>query len=303
MGDSLFGLSTESRTIIDHYLQWTRLACDGLKRGVHLDAASHQVGNILQETYTKDELKDILSGHTALLLHSLDARIEKFAGSSAELLRAVLRDADRQRVTIKVDVDAVLNAAAAASAAPATSAATATTTTTAGAAATSLLLDHERQLLSGPCGRLAPLTVADAEGEAIRQLAEAKEEIHRLQEKVRCLADAYAQVMSMRSVDTTTLLSMSDALQLRNVAAAAAGKKEQDEALNQSVDELRMALASARLELNTRLNQSTQYQDMKRILTHKNKQIRTLRAHLAEYDPAFLQKDNDDGDMIVEEDD
>ncbi|ESL08051.1 hypothetical protein TRSC58_04254 [Trypanosoma rangeli SC58] len=298
MSDALFGLSAESRTIIDQYVQWTRLACDGLKRGVHMDAASHQVGNILQETYTRDELKDILSGHTAVLLHSLDARIEKFAGSSAELLRAVLRDADRQRVTIKVDVNAVLNAAAAA-----TSAATAATTTTAGAAATSLLLDHERQLISGPCGRLAPLTVADAEGEAIQQLAEAKEEIRRLQEKVRRLADAYAEVVSMRSVDTEKLLSMPDALRSRNVAAVVAGKKDQDEGLQQSVDELRTALASAKLELNTRLNQSTQYQDMKSILTQKNKQIRTLRAHLAQYDPAFFQNDDDGDEMIVEEGD
>ncbi|RNF21896.1 uncharacterized protein Tco025E_03226 [Trypanosoma conorhini] len=294
MGDALFGLSAESRSVLDRYLQWARLACDGLKRGVHLDAANHQVGNVLQETYTREELKEILRGHTAVLLHSLEARVEKFAGTSAELLCAVLRDADRQRVTIEVDVNAVLSASA--NAAPA-----ATATATTGAASTGLLLDHERQLLSGPRGRLAPLTVADADGEASRQLAEGKEEIRRLQEKVHRLTDAYAQVMNTRSVDTEKLLSMHDALQSRD--AAAARQREQEEGVHQSVEELRTALAAARRELNTRLNQSTQYQEVKKILAHKNEQIRMLRAQLARYDPAFLQTGDGADDTIVEEDD
>ncbi|KAF8275916.1 hypothetical protein TcYC6_0013760 [Trypanosoma cruzi] len=285
MTDALFGLSSESRTILDRYLQWTRLACDGLKRGVHLDAFNHQVGNIIQETYTRDELKDIISAHTEVLLHSLDARMEGFAAASAELLCAVLRDADRQRVTIGVDANAVLSAATATASAAMV-----------GTTATGLLLDHERKVLGGPRGRLAPLTVADADVEASRQLTEAKEEIRRLQEKVHHLSDAYAQVMNTR-----------DALNSHEAEATASQmavhQKEQDEGSCQTVEELRVALAAAKQELNARLNQSTQYREVKKILAQKNEQIRKLRAHLAQFDPAFLQNDDGGGDTIVEQDD
>ncbi|KEG06149.1 leucine zipper transcription factor-like 1, partial [Trypanosoma grayi] len=149
MGDNLYGLSAQSRAILDSYQQWARLAYDSLKRSASFDASNHQVGNVLQETYTRDELKDILSGHTAVLLHSLDTRMEQFTASSASLLLAVLRDADRQRTTIEIDANDVLSSS------PAAAAAVASAGTSGAAAAAAmgqsggglLLEEHGRQLL------------------------------------------------------------------------------------------------------------------------------------------------------------
>lgn len=285
MNDALFGFSNESRAILEGYLHWSRLACESLKRGVSLDASSHQAGNLLQETYALGELKTILSGHAALVLHSLDARMEKFVASSAEVLRAVLREADRQRVAIDVDVNALLRGDGAA-------------TTNAGG----LLAGPERQLLGGPRGRLVPLTVADMDGEAHRQLAESGEEIRRLREKVHRLTDLYAQAMNVRSVDTEGVLSTRD--DVFRATGAEASHKGEDEHTHQTVEQLRAELAVARRELSVRLNQSTQYQQLKSILAKKNEQIKTLRARLAVCDPAFLNNDDGIGDStFIEEGD
>lgn len=255
MTDVLLGLSADSRTILDCYLRWSSLARENLRRGVSFDASSHNAGNLLRETYTLDELKEILNGHTAVLLHSLDARVERFVASSAELLRGVLGDADRQRVAIKVDASALLDGPA------------------------SLLSGHERQLLAGPRGRLAPLTVADVGGEARRQLEESGEEMRRLREKLHDIANHHGQAAGTRAGDA-------------GVSSLT------------TVDGLRAELAAAKKELNTRLNHSTQYQQLKGILAKKNEQIKALRARLALHDPEFL-RDGEAvaGDIVVDEDD
>jgi leucine zipper transcription factor-like protein 1 len=277
--DPLSGLTSESRAIIDNFFRWSKLSLDKFKRDLTVEASAFQSGNLWRPTYTKDEVTQMLNGQLAMLLGVVDTQVESTAAASAELIRAVLRQADLQRLTLTVDTMAVLN----------------------NAGGVNAMGEHGRQLMSGPTGRLAPLTLAEAGGEAARQLAEANAEVRRLQGKLQQVTDAYTQVMSGRSSDTANLLSMQDAMNDKERLAAelAARCQGQDPTLLSAVQALRSEVAEAKRELATRLNQSTQYQQVKQLLAQRNQQIKSMRQELATYNPAYRQQADD----IAAEDD
>ncbi|EPY33706.1 hypothetical protein STCU_02060 [Strigomonas culicis] len=203
----------------------------------------------------------------------VDTQMESTAAAAAELMRAVLREADLQRLVLKVDSMAVLT----------------------NAGGVNAMGHHGRQLLSGPSSRLAPITMADAGGEAARQLAEANAEVRRLREKLHQVTDAYTKVMNSRSADTEHLLSMQEKMNDRERLAAelAVRCQGQDGNLQAAVHQLRTEVADAKRELATRLNQSTQYQQVKKLLAQRNDQIKDLRARLARFDPSFRASNDD----------
>lgn len=277
--DPLSGLTSESRNVIDGFFRWSRLSLDKFKRDLTVEAGAFQSGNLWRESYAKAEVAQMLNGQLALLLGVVDTQMEGTTAASAELMRAVLREADRQRLVLSIDATTVLN----------------------NAGGVNAMGEHGRQLMSGPTGRLVPLTLAEAGGEAARQLAEANAEVRRLQSKLQQVTDAYTQVMSGRSSDTANLLSMQDAMNDKERLAAELARRcqGQDPSLTAAVEGLRAEVAEAKRELATRLNQSTQYQQVKQLLAQRNEQLRALRQRLAAYDPSFGHRTDD----IAAEDD
>ncbi|KAG5511154.1 hypothetical protein JKF63_07096 [Porcisia hertigi] len=277
--DPLSGLTSESRNVIDNFFRWSRLSLDKFSRDLRVEASAFQSGNLWRENYTNAEVSQMLNGQLALLLGVVDTQMEGTTAASAELIRAVLREADLQRLTLSIDTTAVLN----------------------NAGGVHAMGEHGRQLMSGPAGRLAPLTLQEAGGEAARQLAEANAEVRRLQAKLQRVTDAYTQVMGSRSSDTAHLLSMQDAMNDKERIATELSRRCQgeDPSLKSAVQELRAEVAEARRELATRLNQSTQYQQVKQLLAQRNEQLKEMRGRLAAYDPLFANN----GDDIAPEDD
>ncbi|KAK7198020.1 hypothetical protein NESM_000757400 [Novymonas esmeraldas] len=277
--DPMGGLTSESRTVVDSFFRWSRLSLDKFKRDLTVEASAFQSGNVWRETYTKAEVAQMLSGQLALLLGVVDTQMEGTTAASAELMRAVLREADLQRLVLHVDATAVLN----------------------NAGGVNAMGEHGRQLLSGPTGRLAPLTLAEAGGEAARQLSEANAEVRRLQAKLQQVTDAYTQVMGGRSSDTANLLSMQDAMNDKERLATELARRcsGQDPSLSAAVQGLRAEVAEAKRELATRLNQSTQYQQVKQLLAQRNAELKAMRQRLAAFDPSFAQRVDD----IAAEDD
>ncbi|GET85886.1 hypothetical protein, conserved [Leishmania tarentolae] len=265
--DPLAGLTAESRNVIDNFFRWSRLSLDKFKRDLTVEASAFQSGYLWREDFTKEVVAQMLNGQLALMLGLVDTQMESTTATSAELMRAVLREADRQRLTLDIDVKSVLN----------------------NAGGVNAMGEHGRQLLSGPTGRLAPLTVEAASGEVAQQLAEANAEVKRLQAKLQQVTDAYTRVMKGRSSDTENLLSMQDAMNDKERLAAELARRcqGQDPSLTATVQELRAEVAEAKRELATRLHQSTQYQQVKQLLAQRNQQLKVMRQRLAAYDPSF----------------
>lgn len=265
-GDALAGLTAPSRAVVDQYLKWSRLSLNRFKRELDAEATAYRAGAVSSvQTYSGTDVARMLEGQVALLVGLAESQTTSAAAAAASLLKSVLREADRHRVPLEVDAAAVLG-------------------NTGGVAA---MGEHGRKLLGGPGGRLAPLSLADANGEAARQLAEADAEILRLRRKLQEVTDAYTAVMAGRTGDTDRLLSMRDnvAEAERRAAELAARAQGQGGNLQQEVALLRQEVSEARRELSTRLNQSTQFQQVKKMLTQRNEQVKLLKHHLAQYNP------------------
>lgn len=273
MSDPYAGLTSESRTIIDSFFRWAKLSLDKFKRDLGVESSAYQSGNLLRPTYTRDEVVLMLNGQMTMLQGLVDTQMDGTTAASAELMRAVLREADRQRLVLQLDATAVLN----------------------NIGGVNAMGEHGRRLLGGPTGRLAPITLAEAGGEAARQLEEANNEVQRLRGKLQEITDAYTQVMSNRSSDTANLLSMRDAMDSKEQLANELARRceGQDQTLQAAVQSLRAEVAEAKRELSTRLNQSTQYQQVKQLLAQRNQQLKEMRQRLCAYDSSYRQQNDD----------
>ena len=75
-------------------------------------------------------------------------------------------------------------------------------------------------------------------------------------------------------------------------------KQDQD-----TIRALRKEIAQLNKDMSAKLNQSTQFINMKKILTEKNSQVKELRKRLMMYDPTFAASFGGDDDLIEEDSD
>jgi leucine zipper transcription factor-like protein 1 len=252
MSDVLAGLSNESKAILDSYLSWAKIRHDKFGRDLEFEATTFRSGNLLSQTFNKAEVEAVLQGQLHVLVHSLEKQHQFITNSSAELCRTVLLEADRNRIPLNINgVECLQNATA-----------------------VSAMEQHEQRLLGGPKGKLAPLTSIETGGEAGRQLAEANEMIRTLNEKVRRLTDQYTQLMQSRS--------SADAAVAQSSVQYGASVEDQ-----QLMAELRSELSQTQNDLQQKVNNTPQFQQLKKMIGDKNAQLKALRARLAVCDPTY----------------
>lgn len=252
MADVLSGLSNESKSILDAYLHWAKIRNDKFARDLEFEANTFREGNLLTQTYNRAEVEAVLRGQLDVLVHSLEKQHQFITNSSAELCRSVLHEADRNRIPLNINaVECLQNATA-----------------------VSAMEMHEQRLLGGPKGKLAPLTSVDTGGEAGRQLAEANEVIRALNEKVRRLTEQYTLLMQERSSFTSATFTSQESYSM-------------SAADQQTLAALRSELAQSQSDLELKVNNTPQVQQLKKMLGDKNAQIKSLRERLARCDPTF----------------
>jgi leucine zipper transcription factor-like protein 1 len=252
MNDVLTGLSNESKSILDAYLNWAKIRNDKFARDLEFEANTFREGNLLTQTYNRAEVETVLRGQLSVLVHSLEKQHQFITNSSAELCRSILHEADRNRIPLNINaVECLQNATA-----------------------VSAMEMHEQRLLGGPKGKLAPLTSIDTGGEAGRQLGEANDVIRALNEKVRRLTEQYTLLMQERSNYTSANFASQESY----------GGSAEDQ---QTLAALRSELAQSQSDLELKVNSTPQVQQLKKMLNEKNAQIKSLRERLTRCDPSF----------------
>jgi leucine zipper transcription factor-like protein 1 len=260
---SIEGLSSESRVVLDAYHRWARVRQESFSRELAFEADSFAAGNLLQVSFNRHEVEEILRGQLGVLSASVAKHMQLMEDASADLCSAILYEADVHRMPISVDAASVLSKAVGSDA-------------------------LEKKLVGGPKGKLAPLTAVETGGEAGRQLGVASDEIRRLNEKVKQLTVQLSNVMSDKSQVTSEMLALRDQLQRnqqmidQQSANAAVGVYD-----SAALEQLRAEVAKSNAEMSNRLSQTTQYRQIKSVIEKKNREIRELRSLLSRYDPAY----------------
>ena len=272
--DLYAGLTNESRAILEAYLQWGRLRLEKFSRDLSYETQAYADGNLLQASYSPGDVTQVLRGQVSMINASLEKQLAFVNHASAALMRAVLYEADRHRIPLEVNAPEVLG----------------------NTGAQTAVEQHEQRLVGGPRGKLAPLSAVDMGGEAGRQLAEANDEIRRLNDKVRKMTDQLTSVMNEKSGLVSEIHGLKDQLVKTNQAlelSADSGNAGGGDSAG-VIQQLRAEVAAANKELVMRVNQTTQFTQLKTLLAKRNDQVKELRAALSRYDPLYGQEATDD---------
>ena len=310
------GLSQASRVVLDSFESWGRIARDQASRDSDFEARTFLDNQLLSSStsgFNKSDVEAILRGQLQLLNSSQEKSSYNMINASAELCRAVLREADKYSVPLQIDASKIL--------ADASSKGT----------YVSEQAGHQNSLLmQGPKGKLAPLSAVETGGEAGKRLAEANAEIQRLHSKMAAMAQQMQSVMGDKSGMTDAMMNLQDNLGSEAARASALKRQLEEEAARKAatpaasapitntvtktvevsskqdqdtIRALRKEIAQLNKDMSAKLNQSTQFINMKKILTEKNSQVKELRKRLMMYDPTFAASFGGDDDLIEEDSD
>lgn len=286
----LQGLTNESRTLLEGYLRWSKERRDKFALDMEFEAKAAVAGRLVDTTYNKAEVEDLLQQQLQVLAASVDTFDHHKTITSAGFFHSVLKAADFHRIPLNVSAFEALG----------------------NTAAQTSIEQIEQRILTGPKSKLAPLTAVETGGDAGRQLMEANEQIRQLHTRMRLMTDQHAAIMAEKSAMTERIFSLEQALQSTQSQAqfyadqtnAKAGLDHATVAQLQVENaRLRSEVAQLTHDINGRLSQSSQFQGLKRIVLEKNEQLRFLRGQLAVYNPALAAQGAGGDDVLIEEDD
>lgn len=310
--DLLSGLSADSKEVINNYLQWSKTMRDKSTRDAEYEASTFREGNLFGASFNQSDVLRLLNGQLAILTANFEKNDATKTTATAELCRGILREADKYSVPLKLNFQDLVG----------------------NIANQNAMKAHETNMLGGGPGRLgklAPIGVGSAATDDAKRLAEAQAEIMRLREKMLQMQQQINAVMGDKSNVNAHILGLQDTLTSQMTAAqqaqalleaerargpqivTVAGQSNTNAVVetktvevSSAVDQrmianLRQEIANLNRDLTAKLNQSSQFVNLKKMLTDKNEQVRALRKRLALYDPTFAASQDDD--LVEEEDD
>eukprot|EP00759_Apiculatamorpha_spiralis_P013162 PhF_6_TR19946/c0_g1_i1/m.29037/K19400/LZTFL1; leucine zipper transcription factor-like protein 1 len=258
LAKNLASLSDGSKTVLESYFHWSKSKRDRFIKDLDYQYKQYKDCRIMEQSYNATEVEEVLQGMFLIIQSSINEEATSQAAMYAEYLRNVLLEADKAKVTIPAPVSAMDNLSSVQA------------------------MEHMENTVTAqpPKGRLAPLAPADDKAKA---LAEAQEEVKRLNEKVRMITEKYSAMMN----EKTILMSENQRLREASVTTSAGGDA------SGQVRKLTAELSEARKELNVRLSSCTQFANLKKMIQGKNKQVRELRDRLSKYEKVDAEGDDD----------
>ena len=274
--------------ILSAYDGWAAQQDTRARADLEFAGTSYAEGRMAGDTtFSRGEVQDILRGQLQAVIGASSKQHDGVVDGSKALMRAILSENDRQRVTVEIDANAALNQGAQLSAIEAAEQRLGAKSSTRG-------------------GALAPI---GGGGDTTKQLAEAHEEIRRLNERMRAMTLQFETAMRDRSELNQNVMTMQDSMSTMAVQQQQMSLQQQ-QAMEQQNNEFRAQIQAmqaqaieAQKELAGKLAASTQFQTLKRMLNEKNDLCKNLRSTLARYDPAAAAAAGGADDDIEAEDD
>mmetsp|Transcript_78070 Transcript_78070/g.137760 ORF Transcript_78070/g.137760 Transcript_78070/m.137760 type:complete len:306 (-) Transcript_78070:561-1478(-) len=281
--ESLVGeLSPASREILHKYFLWSKK-----KRSLHVkdiegELYEYKAASLIDESYNKSDVSDILGGLLAILKVTVEKEQKETTQTFAEMLRGVLLSADKVGVELSADVGALDNP---------------------GVIGTIGLL--EKNVLDGKgalgslgglgakpkLGGAAPLAPISAAPEVPAGPSERETELEaenkRLQDKLKTIQQQYTTMMGEKSKLSQELNAIKDGSQAdaSNAAARVHSLEKELEELKSVLSKKEGEIAAGQKQLTGKLNDSSQFKTLKKLLAQKTQQVKELRTKLQQYEP------------------
>lgn len=298
------GLNQHHQQIVVNYLRFARYGRGQRLRGVDASFEELKDSRLVEDTYTLDEVTDMLDGLCAVVRGEVESELINAAHTNVLLLRQVFSQAEKWHLKLQADISELENREL----------------------IEEIAKFEEREFSSGPSTsqsklsklsqvpKLEPLN--EGGGAALLQVEinRLNEENSKLKDRIKTLEGKATSVIGERSRLQADLESTQAALKAKGnvksygkdvadleeqMAAAkldlklskekgstqAASLHEELSNCKHEILKLQHDLEEAEKDLAKKFNETTQYKNMKQMLTSKNDQIKDLRARLRKYEP------------------
>lgn len=298
------GLNQHHQQIVVNYLRFARYNRGQRLRGVDASFEELKDSRLVEDTYTLDEVTDMLDGLCAVVRGEVESELINAAHTNVLLLRQVFSQAEKWHLKLQADISELENREL----------------------IEEIAKFEEREFSSGPSTsqsklsklsqvpKLEPLN--EGGGAALLQVEinRLNEENSKLKDRIKILEGKATSVIGERSRLQADLESTQAALKAKGnvksygkdvadleeqMAAAkldlklskergstqAASLHEELTNCKHEILKLQHDLEEAEKDLAKKFNETTQYKNMKQMLTSKNDQIKDLRARLRKYEP------------------
>lgn len=298
------GLNQHHQQIVVNYLRFARYGRGQRLRGVDASFEELKDSRLVEDTYTLDEVTDMLNGLCAVVRGEVESELINAAHTNVLLLRQVFSQAEKWHLKLQADISELENREL----------------------IEEIAKFEEREFSSGPSTsqsklsklsqvpKLEPLN--EGGGAALLQVEinRLNEENSKLKDRIKTLEGKATSVIGERSRLQADLESTQAALKAKGnvksygkdvadleeqMAAAkldlklskekgstqAASLHEELSNCKHEILKLQHDLEEAEKDLAKKFNETTQYKNMKQMLTSKNDQIKDLRARLRKYEP------------------
>ena len=300
-------LQPASAAVLSQYQAWGKQVQAKYHRDLEYSSSAYAEGRLFDGQYGRAEVDSILKQHFQTLQTEVQKNHEHAVDSTSQLLKVLLCECDRHRVPITFDPQQLLHSVS-------------------GTQVSALELAEANVLArgGGVAGKrgLAPLSAADKGDQTAKQLQSAQDEIARLNEKCRNLQQAVSDAAAERSKAKESFLQVQDsvatyetelgharAMNAEELQATIQRQQQQLQAQQAQVQEAERRAAGMGHELTQlqhdmqgRLAQSSQFQNLKRMMAEKNEQVRALRQALSRYDPSAAMGGDDDIEAADDDD-
>ncbi|KAM6159511.1 leucine zipper transcription factor-like protein 1 [Erethizon dorsatum] len=293
------GLNEHHQTEIINYMRFARS-----KRGLRLKTVDScfqdlQESRLAEETFTVDEVADMLSGLRAVVHSEVESELINTAHTNVLLLRQLFEQAERWYLKLRTDVSELENRELLEQVAEFEKA--------------EFTSSRKKPILDATKPKLVPLNEGGTAELLNKEILRLQEENEKLKSRLKATETQAANALDEKAElervlqglqldegKQEDLIKAQDLSDLEDTVAALRSEFEKtlsDRAENQkSLEEtlvtakhdlLRVQgqLSLAEKELEKKFQQSAAYRNMKEILTKKNDQIKELRRKLAKYEP------------------
>lgn len=298
------GLNQHHQQVVVNYLRFARYSRGQRLRGVDASFEELKDSRLVEDTYTLDEVTDMLDGLCAVVRGEVESELINAAHTNVLLLRQVFSQAEKWHLKLQADISELENREL----------------------ISEIAKFEEREFSSGPStsqSKLSKLSQApkleplnEGGGAALLQVEinRLNEENSKLKDRIKILEGKATSVIGERSRLQADLDSTQAALKAKGnvksygkevadleeqMAAAkldlkmskergstqAASLHEELTNCKHEILKLQHDLEEAEKDLAKKFNETTQYKNMKQMLTSKNDQIKDLRARLRKYEP------------------
>lgn len=279
MAATFGGLSPNHEQLVRTYLKFVRAKRDIALKSMEGEFRDTKNDRLAEDMYSQEDVEDILDGLRSSVVTNLRQEVGAVANMSALLMKQLLEGAEDHGATLVFDTSTVEDQA--------------------------LLEEVERMRVdeafrrnSGQASRL--VSIKDEHARLVEETQKLQTKNETLEGRIARLQREFTVIERERDEERGEVEALRNKIRFRaDGKRETPSKGEQGDKGSDDIDRALREIATLKEASETRLNEAPQFQQLKKLVASKSKQVVSLRRRLARYEPDDddAKRNDDDEDL------